>query len=164
MVERLGRFCVGLGVIWVLIVVGYWLLVGLERPEDWSPYIDRAMSSSVRQTLYSVLSFVVTPIGMLVVTRDIIVDEGPLWIKFATPGVFASVYILFLAAATDIGQPLLQQADPIVARLLPSMALGKTATSITSLARFGGLLLILAGIPGVLGWLVGLLTGPPRKR
>jgi len=31
MLERLGRFCVGLGLIWGLIVVGYWLLVGVER-------------------------------------------------------------------------------------------------------------------------------------
>jgi hypothetical protein len=165
MLERLGRLCVGLGALWVLIVVGYWLLVGLERPEEWTPYIDKAMSSGFRQTLYSLLTYVVTPIGMMLVTRDIIVDEGPLWLKFASPGVFVSVYVLLLAAATDIGQSMLLQADPVVAAILPGMVLGKNASqSLTSLARFGGLLLVLAGIPGLLGGVLGLLAGGRPRR
>jgi hypothetical protein len=165
MLERLGRLCVGLGALWVLIVVGYWLLVGLEQPEEWTPYIDKAMSAGSRQTLYSLLTYVVTPIGMMLVTRDIIVDEGPLWLKFASPGVFVSVYILLLAAATDIGQSMLLQADPVVAAIVPGMVLGKNANqSLTSLARFGGLLLVLAGIPGLLGGVLGLLAGGRRRR
>jgi hypothetical protein len=165
MLERLGRLCVGLGALWVLIVVGYWLLVGLERPEEWTPYIDKAMSSGFRQTLYSLLTYVVTPIGMILVTRDIIVDEGPLWLKFASPGIFVSVYVLLLAAATDIGQSMLLQADPVVAAILPGMVLGKNASqSLTSLARFGGLLLVLAGIPGLLGGVLGLLAGGRPRR
>jgi hypothetical protein len=165
MVERLGRLCVGLGALWVLIVVGYWLLVGLERPEEWTPYIDKAMSSGFRQTLYSLLTYVVTPIGMILVTRDIIVDEGPLSLKFASPGIFVSVYVLLLAAATDIGQSMLLQADPVVAAIVPGMVLGKNANqSLTSLARFGGLLLVLAGIPGLLGGVLGLLAGGRRRR
>jgi hypothetical protein len=165
MLERLGRLCVGLGALWVLIVVGYWLLVGLEQPEEWTPYIDKAMSAGSRQTLYSLLTYVVTPIGMMLVTRDIIVDEGPLWLKFASPGVFVSVYILLLAAATDIGQSMLLQADPVVAAIVSGMVLGKNANqSLTSLARFGGLLLVLAGIPGLLGGVLGLLAGGRRRR
>ena len=166
MLERLGRFCVGIGLIWGVIVVGYWLLVGVERPEDWTPYIDKAMSAGLRQTLYSLLTFVVTPIGMLMLLRDIFVDEGPLWIKLASPGVFVSLYALLLAAATpDVGQPILLQADPVVQKFLPGMPLGKTAIdSLTWLARFGGLLLVLAGIPGIIGLILGLITRTSRKR
>jgi hypothetical protein len=166
MVERLGRFCVGAGIIWGIIIVGYWLMVGVERPEEWAPYIDKAMSAGVRSTLYSLLTYVVTPIGMLMLLRDAFMDEGPLWLKLASPGIFASLYALLLAAAVpDIGQPILLQADPVVQKFFPSMALGKTAVdSVTWLARFGGLLLVLSGIPGVLGLILGVLTGSSRRR
>jgi hypothetical protein len=165
MLERLGRFCVGFGLIWGIIVVGYWLMVGVERPEDWTPYIDKAMSSGVRQTLYSLLTFVVTPIGMLMLLRDLFMDEGPLWLKLASPGVFVSLYVLLLAAATDIGQPILLQADPVLQKFFPGMPLGKAAVdSLTWLARFGGLLLVLAVIPGLVGLILGLFAGGSRKR
>jgi hypothetical protein len=165
MLERLGRLCVGLGLIWVLAVVGLWLMVGLDRPEEWAPYIDRAISSDVRQTLYAVLTFVVTPIGMLMLLRDIFTDEGPLWLKLAAPGVFASVYVLLLAAATpDVGQPLLRSADPVVERFYPTLVAKNATDSLSWLARFGGMLLVLAGIPGVLGSVLGVFTGGPRRR
>jgi hypothetical protein len=164
--ERLGRLCVGLGLIWGIIIVGYWLMVGIERPEDWTPWIDKAMSAGVRLTLYSLLTFVVTPIGMLMLLRDVFVDETPLWLKLASPGVFVSLYVLLLAAAVpDAGQPLLLRADPVVQRVFPSMELGKTAIdSVTWLARFGGMLLVLAVLPGLVGLVLGLLTGTNRKR
>jgi hypothetical protein len=164
--ERLGRLCVGLGLIWGIIIVGYWLMVGIERPEEWTPWIDKAMSAGVRQTLYSLLTFVVTPIGMLMLLRDVYVDETPLWLKLASPGVFVSLYVLLLAAAVpDVGQPLLLRADPVVQKVFPSMALGKTTIdSVTWLARFGGLLLVLAVLPGLIGLVLGLLTGTNRKR
>ena len=166
MLERLGRFCVGVGLIWVLLVVGYWLMVGIERPEEWAPYLDRAITSDVRQFLYSFLTFVVTPIGMLMLLRDMFSDPDPLWLTLASPGVFASVYALLLAAAVpDVGQAILLAADPVVARIFPGMALGRgSIDSITWLARFGGMLLVLAGVPAGLGMVLGLFTGRSRKR
>ena len=123
--ERLGRLCVGLGLLWVVVIVGFWLMVGADRPEEWAPYLDRAISSDLRQFLYFALTYVVTPIGMLMLLRDMFGDPGPLWLKLATPGVFASVYALLLAAATpEVGQPILIWADPIVAQIFPGMALG----------------------------------------
>jgi hypothetical protein len=165
MLERLGRLCVGVGLLWVVVVVGYWLMVGLERPEEWAPYLDRAINSDLRQALYSFLTYIVTPIGMLMLLRDMFGDPEPLWLKLAAPGVFASVYALLLAAAApDVGQPILLAADPIVGRILPGMALGPgSADSLSWLARFGGLLLVLGGIPGGLGMVLGLLTGGSRK-
>ena len=60
---------------------------------------------------------------------------------------------------------MLLQADPVVAAIVPGMVLGKNANqSVTSLARFGGLLLVLAGIPGLLGGVLGLLAGGRRRR
>jgi hypothetical protein len=166
MLERLGRLCVGLGFLWVVIMVGLWLMVGLDRPDEWAPYIDKAISSDARQAVYSLLTFVVTPIGMLMLLRDMFADEGPLWLKLAAPGVFASVYALLLAAAAPaVGQPLLQGADPIVARILPGMGLtAKSVDSASWLARFGGLLVVLGGIPGALGMILGILTGGSRRR
>jgi hypothetical protein len=103
---------------------------------------------------------------MLMLLRDTLMDEGPLWLKLASPGVFASLYTLLLAAAApDIGQPILLQADPVVQKFLPGMALGKSAgDSLSWLARFGGLILVLAGIPGLVGLVLGLLSGGSRKR
>jgi hypothetical protein len=166
MLERLGRLCVGVGLLWVVVMVGFWLMVGLDRPEEWTPYLDRAITSDVRQTLYFALTYIVTPIGMLMLLRDMFGDPEPLWLKLAAPGVFASVYALLLAAAApEVGQPILLAADPIVARILPGMALGPgSADSLSWLARFGGLLLVLGGIPGGLGMVLGLLTGGSRKR
>jgi hypothetical protein len=165
-VERLGRLCVGVGLLWVVVIVGFWLMVGADRPEEWAPYLDRAISSGLRQFLYSALTYVVTPIGMLMLLRDMFGDPGPLWLKLAAPGVFASVYALLLAAATpEVGQPILIWADPIVAQVFPGMALGpRAADSLTWMARFGGLLLILGGVPGALGMVVGLLTGDSKGR
>jgi hypothetical protein len=165
MLERLGRLCVGLGLIWVLVVVGWWLLVGVDRPEEVTPYLERVMSSDVRSTLHFALTFVVTPIGMLMLLRDMFGDPEPLWLKLTAPGVFAAVYVLLLAAALpEVGQPLLLAADPVVARILPGMVLSRSPTdSVSWLARFGGLLLVIAGIPGGLGLLAGLLTGSGRR-
>jgi hypothetical protein len=165
MLERLGRLCVGLGVIWVLVVVGLWLMVGLDRPEEWTPYLDRAVSSNLRHALYSLLTFVVTPIGMLMVLRDVFADPEPLWLKLSAPGAFAAVYALLLAAAVpSVGQPILLTADPIVARIFPGLALGqKAGDGLSWLARFGGLVLVIGVIPGVVGKLVGLLTRESRR-
>jgi hypothetical protein len=166
MLERLGRLCVGVGLLWVVVMVGFWLMVGLDRPEEWTPYLDRAITSDVRQFLYFALTYIVTPIGMLMLLRDMFGDPEPLWLKLAAPGVFASVYALLLAAAApEVGQPILLAADPIVAWILPGMALGPgSADSLSWLARFGALLLVLGAIPGGLGMVLGLLTGESGKR
>ncbi len=164
--ERLGRLCVGVGPALGRgdrrVLADGWA----DRPEEWAPYLDRAISSDLRQFLYFALTYVVTPIGMLMLLRDMFGDPGPLWLKLAAPGVFASVYALLLAAATpEVGQPILVWADPIVAQIFPGMALGpRAADSLTWMARFGGLLLILGGVPGALGMVVGLLTGGSKER
>jgi len=166
MLERLGRLCIGMGLLWVLLVVGLGLMVGLDKPEVLVPYLDGVIGSDLRQVLYLGLTFVVVPVGMLMLLRDMFGDPEPLWLKLAAPGVFAAVYALFLAAAVpQVGQPLLLMADPLVAQVLPGTALTRDAGDGTSwLARFGALLVVVAGIPGALGTLVGFLVGGSRSR
>jgi hypothetical protein len=65
----------------------------------------------------------------------------------------------------QIGQPILLTADPLVTQFLPGMTLTKDpGDGMSWLARFGAFLAVLAAIPGVLGVLVGLVTGGSRRR
>jgi hypothetical protein len=166
MLERLGRLCIGLGLLWGLLVVGIRLIAGFDKPAMLAPYVDRLIGSDVRQILYLGLTFAVVPIGMLMVLKDMFGDPEPLWLKLSAPGVFAAIYALFLtAAAPQLGQPLLLAADPLVVRLLPGTVLTRDPNDgVSWLARFGALLVVIAGLPGAVGFLAGLLAGGSRSR
>jgi hypothetical protein len=166
MLERLGRVCVGVGLLWVLLVVAVGLMGGLDKPELLAPFADDMLGADFRRGLYLGLTFVVVPIGMLTLLRDMIGDPEPLWLKLSAPGVFAAVYALFLAAAApQVGQPLLLIVDPLVAQFLPATSLTRDPGDGPAwLARFAALLVVIAGIPGILGMVAGLLAGGPRRR
>jgi hypothetical protein len=166
MLERLGRLCVGLGVLWVLLVTGLGVMVGMDQPEALAPYLDGMLGADLRKALYMGMTFVVVPVGMLMLLRDMFGDPEPLWLKLAAPGVFASVYALFLAAAVPhLGQPLLLAADPLVTQFLPGTSLTRDpGDGLSWLTRFGALLVVLAAIPGAVGVLVGLVAGGSRGR
>jgi hypothetical protein len=163
MLERLGRFCVGFGLLWVLLVTGTGLMVGMDQPEALAPYLDGMLGADLRKALYMGMTFVVVPVGMLMLLRDMWGDPEPLWLKLASPGVFASVYALFLTAAVpQLGMPLLMSADPLVAQFLPGTALTRDpGDGLSWMTRFGALLVVLAG---VLGMLVRVVAGGPRSR
>ena len=77
----------------------------------------------------------------------------------------AEVPLLLAAAAPAVGQPFLQGADPIVTQLVPGITLSPRPTDSGSwLARFAGLLLVLGGIPGVLGAILGPFARGARRR
>ena len=166
MLERLGRLCVGVGLLWVLSLVSMALMVGFDKPELLAPYADSMIGPSVRELLYMGLTFVVVPVGMGMILRDMIGDPEPLWLKLAAPGAFAAVYAFFLAAAVPtVGQPILLVVDPFVRQVLPTLPLTKDPNdALAWLARFGALFAGLAGIPGAVGLLLGLLTGGSRSR
>jgi hypothetical protein len=90
MLERLGRLCIGLGLLWGLLVVGIRLIAGFDKPAMLAPYVDRLIGSDVRQILYLGLTFAVVPIGMLMVLKDMFGDPEPLWLKLSAPGVSPS--------------------------------------------------------------------------
>ena len=165
MLERLGRLCIGLGLLWVLLVVAVGLVGGLDKPELLAPYADAMIGPDFRQVLYLGLTFVIVPIGMLMLLRDLLGDPEPLWLKLAAPGVFAAVYVLFLAAAAPrVGQPLLVALDPLVTQVLPAASLSRDPGDGPSwLARFAALLVVVAGVPGVLGFVTGFLAGGTRR-
>jgi hypothetical protein len=165
MLERLGRLCVGVGLLWVLLVVAIGLVGGFDKPELLAPYLDGMLGETFRRGLYAALTFVVVPVGMLMLLRDMIGDPEPLWLKLAAPGVFAAVYALFLAAAApQLGQPLLLAADPLVAQVLPAASLSRDPGDGPSwLARFAALLVVIAGLPGVFGLVAGFLAGGTRR-
>jgi hypothetical protein len=166
MLERLTRLCVGCGLLWVLVVIVIGLGAGPGTPAEGFALLDRVMAPGLRRGLYRVLGYVVVPVGMLAYLRDILRDPAPLWVKAAAPGALASVYGLFLAAAfPEVGGPILAAADPLVAGLAPGAAVAWGAdTAGRSLLRFGATFLALAGVPGLLGALAGLLGGPERPR
>jgi hypothetical protein len=145
-------------------VTGLGIMVGMDQPEALAPYMDQMLGTDLRQLLYMGLTFVAVPVGMLMLLRDMFGDPEPLWLKLAAPGVFASVYALFLAAAVpQLGQPFLLAADPLVTQFLPGTTLTRDpGDGISWLTRFGALLVVLAAIPGAVGVLVGLVTGGSR--
>ena len=162
MLERLGRLCVGVGLLWVLLVVAVGLMGGLDKPELLAPFADDMLGADFRQGLYLGLTFVVVPIGMLMLLRDMIGDPEPLWLKLSAPGVFAAVYALFLAAAAPrVGQPLLLAVDPLVTQFLPAASLTPGPRRRPQLARAirgrAGGHRGHSGDPGAGG-------GPPRRR
>lgn len=164
--ERLSRVCVGVGAAWGVLVVGLGLAVGLDKPQAWAPYLDEVLDGQVRRGLYLLLAFVVVPLGMLTVLRDVLTDPEPLWMKLALPGALVALYALFLAAALpSLGQPLLLAADPMATRMFPGVRLTRNpADGWSWLLRFGAAIVVLAGLPGALGLLAGLLAGGSRRR
>ena len=93
MLGRLGRLCVGVG------------LLGPDGRGNRAHVRSRQARTAgavrghhdrldLRQLLYFALTFVVVPIGMLMIIRDMIGDPEPLWLKLAAGG-FAVVYALF---------------------------------------------------------------------
>jgi hypothetical protein len=168
MLERMARFCVGAGLVWFVVIVGMGLAKGLLWPSTWFPLLDHVVGSSARWAAYLGLSVVVVPLGMLAYLRDLLRDPLPLGLKAALPGVFVSAFVLFLACALpDLGAPLLLEADPLAARLVPDLVLGTSYEASGSwLVRFGVYLVLLAGIPGLGGALASLVggLGAPRRR
>lgn len=161
MLERIARLCVGVGLVWVTVVVFVGLAEGLDQPSRWFLLLDHVVSAETRGGVYLGLALLVVPIGMLTYLRDVMTDPLPLWMRAAAPGAFASVYALFLAAALPVvGQPLLLVAEPAAAYLVPATALARGPDATWSwLVRFGAAFCVLAGIPGLLGAVAGLLAG-----
>jgi hypothetical protein len=164
--ERLSRVCVGVGAVWGFVVLAIGLAVGLDKPQAWAPFLDHVLNEQVRRTLYLLLTFVVVPVGLLTVLRDVLADPEPLWIKLALPGALVALYALFLAAALPgLGQPLLLAADPMATRIFPGVRLTRDPSDGWSwLLRFGASLVLLAGLPGAVGLLAGLLAGGSGQR
>jgi hypothetical protein len=162
--EAIGRLFVGVGFVWAAIVLIVGLFGGLDKPSSWVGFLADVSGFYVIRYAYVALTLVVVPIGMLVYLKDVMGDPVALWVKLATPGALVATYALFLAAAMpDFGlAPLLA-----VESMVPMTGLGTGVEATGSwFLRFVTLLALLAGIPGVIGGVLGLLMGgtTPRYR
>jgi hypothetical protein len=109
------------------------------------------------------------PMGMLVFLRDIFGDPVSLWVKWAAPGAFVAIYALFLLVALpNIGQPLFLGITSVVAPLAspPAVGPGRIGSNWDWLLRFAVAFAVLAGVPGIIATIVGMLGGgkpAPRR-
>ena len=162
--ERIGRLFIGVGFLWIFVVVVVGILGGLDKPSAWVAYLDSVAGNRVISGVYGALAVIVVPIGLLAFLRDILRDPVALWVKTAAPGAFLALYALFLLSAMpDVGRPLFTWVDPSVAQVasLPKLSHSPEATG-HWLIRFAAVLALLAGIPGGIVALVSVVTGVGR--
>jgi hypothetical protein len=161
--ESIGRWFIGIGFVWVVVVLTAGLLGGLDKPSEWVGFLADVSGWRVIWHAYLFLTFVVVPIGMLLYVKDVLTDPVALWVKCATPGAMAAVYVLFLAAARpDLGRGALLAVEGIV----PAVAGYGTGVEATGgwFVRFLAWLGVLAGVPAVVGRVIGLFVGDGRPR
>jgi hypothetical protein len=162
--ETIGRLFVGVGFLWTAVVLVVGLLGGLDKPSAWVGFLADVSEWNVIRLVYTGLTLLVVPLGMLLYGKSVLTDPAALWVKFGTPGVMVAVYALFLAAAKpEVGLAPLLAVDALVP--VSGLATSLDATG-SWLVRFVILLVLVAGVPAVAGGVVGLLTGggTPRYR
>ncbi|HEV8674138.1 MAG TPA: hypothetical protein VGX21_08830 [Methylomirabilota bacterium] len=162
--ERLARLFVGIGFLWVALVLVWSVLAGFEEPYIWFKWASDSLQWAWLYPTYLALAFFVVPVGMLTFLRDILGDPVALWVKWAAPGAFLAIYALFLVAVLpEVGRPLFLSLESVVGPIAP-LASGPgarvPAESVGSwLMRFGVAFAVLAGVPGIIGAIVGMVTG-----
>ncbi|MBI4013371.1 MAG: hypothetical protein HY359_13715 [Candidatus Rokubacteria bacterium] len=157
--ETLGRLFVGIGFLWVAIILLWAFAAGVDQPYAWFKWANEGLGYGWMNPTYLILTLFVVPMGMLVFLRDIMGDPLAVWVKWAAPGAFLAVYAFFLLAALpDAGRPLFFGIESVFSS--GSTAGGDGPGSTTSwLVRLGIAIAVLGGVPGVLGFVVGMLTG-----
>lgn len=156
--EAVGRLFVGAGFVWMVAVLVAGLLGGLDKPSEWVGFLAEVSGWTIIRHAYLALSLLVVPVGMLVYLADVLGDPVALWVKTAAPGALLAVYALFLLTALpDVGARPLLAMESLVP-VLASLPRSPDATG-SWLLRFAALFALIAGAPGVLGGLVGLMVG-----
>jgi hypothetical protein len=162
--ERIARLFVGIGFLWVALILVWAMLAGFEQPYIWFKWANEGLKQEWFHYTYLALALFVVPIGMITFLRDILGDPVAPWVKWAAPGAFLAIYALFLVAALpDIGRPLflsLESVSEPIAPVAPTPGAKIAAESVGAwLTRFGVAFAVLAGIPGLIGFIVATVTG-----
>ena len=159
--ERLGRLFVGIGFLWVAIILLWALAAGVEQPYAWFKWANEGLGTGWMYPTYLILALFVVPMGMLVFLRDIMGDPVAMWVKWAAPGAFVAIYAFFLLAALpDVGRPFFFGIESIVSSGGSGGGPGEPPVSTTAwLTRLAIAIAVLGGVPGALGAVFGLLTG-----
>lgn len=163
--EGIARLFVGIGFLWMLLVLAVGLVGGFDKPTTWFRLLSEDWEPGAVRYGYLALTLFIVPVGMLTYLRDVLGDPVALWVKMAAPGAFVAVYALFLLAALpDVGRPFFLAFDS----LAPVGGLSRSLEATESwLIRFGVAFLALAGVPGFLGVVLSVVsrTGSrPRRR
>ncbi len=159
--EGIARLFVGIGFLWIAIVLIVGLAGGFDKPYGWFKLLEDTSGWNWTRPVYLALALFVVPVGMVTLLRDILNDPVALWVKWSAPGAFLAIYAFFLAAALpDVGGPLFQWIET-VSPGAPAGSAGPPAPAGTGawLVRFAFAFAVLAGVPGIVGAVVGLLTG-----
>ncbi|HEV8311299.1 MAG TPA: hypothetical protein VGW35_26870 [Methylomirabilota bacterium] len=159
--EGLARLFIGVGFVWVVIVLAVGLLGGFDKPSAYWKFLTEATGAGWLPHVYLVLTLFVVPVGMLTFLRDILTDPVALWVKWAAPGAFLAMYAFFLLAAMpDVGRPLFVGIESTISPVAsPASAAASMGSTGSWLVRFAVAFVVLAGVPGIIGAVVGLVTG-----
>ncbi len=169
--ESVARLFVGIAFLWIVIVLLVGVIGGFDKPTVWLKFIGEQFGqdrvTQIRWVMLA-LTFFVVPLGILTYLRDLFGDPVGLWVKCAAPGAFAAVYGLVLVAVVpDVGRPFLLWVEGIVRPIVGLTGLKDTLEDTGSwLIRSLAALALLAGVPGVVGAILGLASGqkPARRR
>ncbi len=160
--ENLARLFVGIGFLWVAIILVWGLAAGVDQPYIWFKWAAESTGWPWMRPLYLALTVFVVPMGMLVFLKDIFGDPVAHWVKWAAPGAFLAIYAFFLLMALpDIGAPLFLGIESIVAPMAtpPHFNPGKLGSNWNWFMRFVVAFAVLAGIPGIVGAILSVMTG-----
>jgi hypothetical protein len=158
--ERLARLFVGIGFLWVAIMLVWAFAAGVDQPSAWFKWAVEGTGYGWMQAVYMTLTLFVVPIGMLTFLRDVFGDPGALWVKCAMPGAFLVIYAFFLLVALpDAGVPFFRGLETVVNPTGPVPTPGAPGSTTGWLLRLGLTIAVWAGIPGVIGGFVGMLGG-----
>jgi hypothetical protein len=159
--ERLGRLFVGIGFLWVALILVWAFAAGVDQPYAWFKWANDGLGYAWMNATYLALALFVVPMGMLVFLRDIMGDPLAVWVKWAAPGAFLAVYAFFLLAALpDVGRPLFFGIESTISAGSTAGGEGAGPGSTTGwLVRLGLAIVVLGGVPGAIGAAVVLLTG-----
>jgi hypothetical protein len=159
--ERLARLFVGIGFVWVAIIIVWALAAGVDQPYAWFKWAAEGTGYAWMRPTYLVLSLVVVPIGMITFLRDIFGDPGALWVKCAMPGAFLVIFAFFLLAALpDTGRPLFLGLESVVNPRGTAPMPGAPGSTTSWLLRVALTMAAWAGVPGVIGFVVAMVSGP----
>lgn len=169
--ENVARLFVGIGFLWIVLVLLVGIVGGFEKPTVWLKFLsDQGGADAVRYIQWAmwVLTLFVVPIGVLTYLRDLLGDPVALWVKAAAPGTFLAVYgLVLLAVLPDVGRPFLVGVESVVGPIVGLTGLKDRLEDTGSwLIRFLAALGLFGGIPGVVGAVLGLFGGqkPARRR
>jgi len=160
--EGLARLFVGIGFLWVAFILVWGLAAGVDQPYIWFKWAADFSGWGWMRPVYLALALFVVPLGMLVFLKDIFSDPAAPWVKWGAPGAFLCIYAFFLLIALpDIGGPLFGSLESIVAPMAapPRIAPGKMGSNWEWVTRFGVAFAVLAGVPALVGAVLGKMTG-----